>query len=112
MKHTLSSVSLLTLVAGVSVSAQSASTSGFNIPATPNTTQMLALASANPGSASTDADQPAAASKTGKSKPDVVISTGKASKGFWSNWAQTHRRTAPGTAAVHSVNAADPSKNQ
>jgi len=90
MKHTLSSVSLLTFIAGVSVSAQSASTSGLNIPATPNTTQMLALASANSN------DQPAAADSNSKAqRPDVVINTGSGSKNFWANWLETHRRITP-----------------
>ena len=93
MKHTLSSVSLLTLIAGMSVSAQSSSTSGLNMPATPNTTQMLAMASANSD------DQLATSGKSGASKPDVVINTGKPSKGFWANWLETHRRVTPATAA-------------
>jgi hypothetical protein len=102
MKQILSSVSLLTLVASVSVSAQSARSSGLNIPATPNMTQMLAMANANPDASSPDtsADQPAATGNSAKSKPDVVINTGKASKGFWANWVQTHRRVAPATAAL------------
>ena len=92
MKHTLS-FSLLTLIASVSVSAQTASTSGLSVPATPNATQILALANADTASTGVSGDQSAA--KPSAPKPDVVINTGKGSKNFWANWLETHRRTTP-----------------
>jgi hypothetical protein len=98
MKHILPSISLLTLIAGVSAFAQSASTSGLNIPATPNMTQTQALASANTASTDASEDQPATVGTSKGSKPDVAINTGKGSKGFWAKWIETHKRPALGTA--------------
>ena len=102
MKHTLS-VLLLTFIASVSVSAQSASTSGLSVPATPNTTQTLALANANAASTDASTDQPAATDNSGASKPDVVVNTGKESQKFWGNWIRNHTQGAPRTAASKQV---------